>query len=102
MPFQPRSIDVWALDDMQALLAEARAVRDVDARAVLVMSDARGTDNATAAAAVPDGLVYLDAPIGRRKLIAELAGQGMSPLEVPSRDPKAFAELQALLTAVFG
>lgn len=102
VPFQPRSLDVWALDDMHSLLEEARAVRDVDVRAVLVMSDPRGTDNESAAASVPEGLSYLDAPIGRRKPVAELVGQGLSVFDKPKRVPQATAEFTKLLDAVFG
>lgn len=101
VPFQPRSIDVWALDDTAALLDEARAVRDIRAVAFLAMADARGQDNAQAAAAVPAGIEYLHTPVGRRKAIAEAAGMGMSILELSWRDEKANAELHALVNAVF-
>ena len=102
IPFLPRSFDVWALDDMQALLAEARAHKDIAAYAVLTMADARGGDNESAKKAVPDGIQLLPAFLGRRKAIAETAGEGLSLLELPpGRDPKAFAELQALAAAVF-
>jgi chromosome partitioning protein len=102
VPYQPQSLDVWSLADMEALLTEARAVHDIDARAVLVMSDPRGMDNTAAAAAVPEGVTYLDAPIGRRKPVAELVGQGLSVFDVPKRAPKATDEYTKLLNAVFG
>lgn len=102
IPFLPRSFDVWALDDMNALLAEARAIKDVDAWALLTMADARGNDNAAASEAVPDGVQLMTVTVGRRKVFADAGGAGMSVLELPgNRDAKATAELQALLTAVF-
>ena len=102
IPFQPRSFDVWALDDMHALLQEARAVKDIDAYALLTLADARGGDNAAAGGAVPDGITLLPVSVGRRKAIAEAAGEGLSLLELPpSRDPKAFAEFQAMVAAIF-
>lgn len=102
IPFLPRSFDVWALDDMNALLAEARAIKDVDAWALLTMADARGNDNAAASEAVPDGVQLMTATVGRRKVFADAGGAGMSVLELPgNRDAKATTELQALLTAVF-
>jgi chromosome partitioning protein len=55
VPFQPRSYDVWALDDIAKLIDEARAVRDgLRAFAVLNCADPgeASTDNADAAAAV--------------------------------------------------
>jgi chromosome partitioning protein len=102
IPFQPRSFDVWALDDMKALLDEARAVKDVRAYALLTLADARGTDNVTAGESVPAGLTLLPVAIGRRKVIAEAAGLGMSVLELaPSRDPKAFNEISVMAKYVF-
>jgi len=101
IPFQPRSFDVWALDDMAVLLAEARAARDVRAVAFLAMADSRGHDNDEAAGAVPEGIEYLDTPIGRRKAIADAAGRGCGILEDPNRDPKATAEYRRLIAAIF-
>src|ERR1035437_812160 len=44
VPFQPRSIDVWAVADIAALIDEARAMRDgLAAFAVLNMADAVGS-----------------------------------------------------------
>jgi chromosome partitioning protein len=55
VPFQPRSYDVWALDDIAKLIDEARAVRD-GLRPIAVLNCAdpgeASTDNADAAAAV--------------------------------------------------
>lgn len=101
IPFQPRSFDVWALDDMAALLAEARAARDIRAVAFLAMADSRGHDNDDAARATPEGIEYLATPVGRRKAIADAAGRGRGILEEASRDPKATAEIRRLVAAVF-
>lgn len=101
IPFQPRSFDVWALDDMSALLAEARAARDIRAVAFLAMADSRGHDNDDAAGATPEGIEYLATPVGRRKSIADAAGRGRGILEEASRDPKATMEIRRLVAAVF-
>jgi len=101
IPFQPRSFDVWALDDMAELLAEARAVRDVRAVSFLAMADHQGRDNAEAAAAMPEGIEYLPTAVGRRKAIADAAGRGRGILEEPNRDPKAAEEMRRLVAAVF-
>ncbi len=101
IPFQPRSFDVWALDDMVTLLAEARAARDIRAVAFLAMADSRGHDNDDAAKATPEGIEYLAAPVGRRKAIADAAGRGRGILEEASRDSKATAEIRRLVAAVF-
>jgi chromosome partitioning protein len=104
VPFQPRSIDVWAVADIAALIEEARAVRDgLQAFGVLNMADTAGSDNEDAAAALVDypAINYLATPVRRRKSIANAAGNGMSVLEQTPRDDKAISELNALLQAIY-
>lgn len=104
VPFQPRSIDVWAVADIAALIEEARAMRDgLQAFAFLNLADTAGSDNREAAEALADypSITYLDTPIRRRKSIANAAGNGMSVLEYQPRDEKANAELNALLQAIY-
>jgi len=106
VPFQPRSYDVWALDDIAALVAEARAVRDgLRCYAVLNLADPGKTsvDNAEAAAAVakvPE-FEYLPTPLRRRKAFANASGAGLSVLEYRPKDPKAIAELNVLVKRLF-
>ena len=104
VPFQPRSIDVWAVADIAALIKEARAVRDgLEAFAVLNLADSQGSDNIEAADALADypEIQYLNTPIKRRKSIANAAGSGMSVLEYQPADLKANSELNALLNAIY-
>lgn len=106
VPFQPRSYDVWALDDIASLVDEARSVRDgLRACAVLNCADPgeQSSDNADAAAAVADvpQLEYLATPLRRRKAFANAAGQGLSVLEIRPADRKATDELNALVAALF-
>lgn len=106
VPFAPRSYDVWALDDMAALVDEARSVRDgLKAFAVINLADAgeQSSDNADAAnavAAVPQ-FVYLPTPIRRRKAFSNAGGAGMAVSELTPRDPKAVAEINALCELIF-
>jgi chromosome partitioning protein len=106
VPFQPRSYDVWALNDMASLVDEARSVRDgLRAFAVLNCADPgeTSTDNAEAAEAVADvpQFEYLSTAIRRRKSFANAAGQGLSVLELKPYDNKAKSELNALITILF-
>lgn len=106
VPFQPRSYDVWALNDIAALVDEARSVRDnLRAVAILNCADAgeHSTDNAEAAAAVADvpQFEYLATPIRRRKAFSNAAGAGLSVLEQRPVDKKAVAEIEALIKALF-
>jgi len=106
VPFHPRSYDVWALDDMAALVEEACAVRDgLQVKAVLNCADPgdRSRDNAEAAAAVAELALfeYLPSPLRRRKAFANAAGAGLSVLESSPPDHKAISELNTLVTMVF-
>ena len=106
VPFQPRSYDVWALNDIAELIDEARSVRDgLRAFAVLNCADPgeASTDNADAAAAVAGvpQFEYLATPIRRRKSFANAAGQGLSVLEIKPGDKKASEELNSLLAVLF-
>jgi len=106
VPFQPRSYDVWALNDMAALVDEARSVRDgLRVYAVLNCADpgTTSTDNTEAAAAVADvpQFEYLPTPIRRRKAFANAAGQGLAVLELSPKDAKAIEELNHIVSALF-
>ncbi|UDI83813.1 AAA family ATPase [Xanthomonas citri] len=106
VPFAPRSYDVWALDDMAALVDEARSVRD-GLRAFAVMNQAdpgeHSVDNADAAAAVAEvpQFEYLATPIRRRKAFSNAGGAGLAVAELAPRDPKAVAEIDSLLSSLF-
>lgn len=106
VPFAPRSYDVWALEDMALLVDEARSVRDgLNAYAVLNMADPgeRSTDNAEAAEAVADvpQFTYLPTVIRRRKAFSNAGGSGLAVSELTPKDPKAIAEMAALMDIVF-
>lgn len=103
IPFQPRSMDVWALTDTAKLVVEARQHNPkLRALAFLNAADSAGADNRDAALAVSDieGLEYLDTPVRRRKSIANAAGEGLAVMEARPKDSKAVAELGALANSV--
>lgn len=103
VPFQPRSIDVWALAGIAQNISEIQDVKALQAFAVLNMADVAGKDNKEAADAVADfpNLKFLDTPIRRRKAFANALGEGLSVLEHEPADSKARAELAGLVNAVF-
>ena len=104
IPLQPRSFDLWALDQMAELVEEARGFNpDLRALAVLNAADPQGNDNEETAGAVKDveGIDFLPAFIVRRKAFANAASNGQSVLEQRPRDAKAVEELQSLIGAVF-
>lgn len=106
VPFAPRSYDVWALDDMAALVDEAHSIRDgLKAYAILNLADPgeRSTDNAEAAAAVAavPQFDYLATAIRRRKAFSNAGGAGLAVSELTLKDPKAMAELATLIESIF-
>src|SRR3546814_6434554 len=69
VPVQPRSFDVWALDQVAALVAEAREINEgLRAVAVLNGADAQGADNEAALEMIGDieGIEVLPTSIVRR------------------------------------
>jgi chromosome partitioning protein len=106
IPFQPRSFDVWVLDTMAELVAEARIYNpNLKAFAIVNCADPQGADNAAAAEVLAgaEGIAFLDCPIGRRKAFpnSSARGLGIGELKGKDHDPKALAELTALINAIF-
>lgn len=104
VPFQPRSVDLWAADHIAGLISEARAVNDtLRAFAVLNVADPQGKDNdeATAALAAIDGMVALPVAVVRRKAFPNAFSAGLSVLEQAQRDPKACAEISSVVNALY-
>jgi chromosome partitioning protein len=104
VPVQPRTFDIWALDQMAELVAEAKALNErLEAFSVLNAADSQGRDNDEAADALRQvlGIGYLSNPVIRRKAFPNAAAGGRSVLEQSPRDTKATDELGALARAIF-
>lgn len=103
IPFQPRSVDLWAGGQIGALVAEARAVNDLKAYAVINGADVHGRDNDDAIAALGtiDGVEVLSAVIVRWKAFPNAFTAGLSVTEQHPQDPKAVAELLSIVNALY-
>jgi chromosome partitioning protein len=104
VPFQPRSFDIWTLDKVAELITEARGYNPtLRAVAILNFADPQGGDNQAAADALSNAgaIEFLNCPIGRRKAFPNAAAQGRGVIELDRLDPKASAELAALVEALF-
>ena len=106
VPFQPRSYDVWALNDIANLIDEVNSIRSgLRCFAVLNCADASefSTDNTEAAEAVAElsQFQYLSTPLRRRKAFANAAGAGLCVFEIKPQDTKATAELHSLIDTLF-
>jgi chromosome partitioning protein len=105
IPVQPRSFDLWAVDQVAELVAEARELNP-DLRALLVINaaDPQGSDNRDTAEALAEapGMDVLDVTVGRRKAFPNAAAAGRAVVESGrDRDPKAAAELLSVVHAVY-
>jgi chromosome partitioning protein len=104
IPVQPRSFDLWAVDQVAELVKDAREINpDLRAVAVLNAADPQGRDNDDSVEALQEiaGLEILPLTIGRRKAFPNAAARGRAVTEAMPRDVKAVAELQALVTALY-
>jgi chromosome partitioning protein len=102
IPVQPRSFDLWGVDQTAELVKEAREINDhLRAVAVLNAADPQGRDNDDAATTLRDvqGLEYAPTPIIRRKAFPNAAASGLSVLEY--NDPKAIDEFNRLMEFLF-
>ena len=104
IPFLPGSFDVWTLESVAALVAEARPFNpELKAICIINRADSQGKDNTEAATIAQEtaGLDYLDAPLGNRKAFRSAAAQGLAVTEVKPTDPKAIAEIKRLYQYLF-
>lgn len=105
IPVQPRSVDIWALDQMVDILRVARSLNDNPLRALAVinMADPSGKDNEDALSVIREikDLEVLSTMIGRRKAFANATGTGRGVTEFLPRDEKAIGELNSLMYALY-
>jgi chromosome partitioning protein len=104
IPFLPGSFDVWTLESVGKLVEEARAFNEsLKAVCVINRADAKGSDNAEAAAIAKEtpGLEFIDAPMGNRKAFRSAAANGLAVTEVKPSDPKAITEIKTLYKLLF-
>ncbi len=104
IPFQPRSVDLWAGAQIAALVAEAREVNDgLRACSFLNMADAQGRDNEEALEALKgmDGVEALPLVIVRRKAFPNAFSNGLTVTEQLPKDAKAVDELLSIVDAMY-
>jgi chromosome partitioning protein len=104
IPFQPRSVDLWAGAQIAALVAEAREVNDgLRACSFINMADAQGHDNAEALEALRgmDGIEALPFVIVRRKAFPNAFSDGLTVTEQLPKDAKAVDELLSVVGALY-
>ena len=104
VPFAPRSLDVWTLDKVGALLDELMPFNEkLEAYAFINRADHQGIDNDAAQDYLKesDTINLLPHVLGNRKAFASSIAEGLGVSEYRPKDKKAIQELESLYSAVF-
>ncbi|MSQ53155.1 MAG: chromosome partitioning protein ParA [Betaproteobacteria bacterium] len=104
LPIGAESVEIWAIDDILELVAEARGIHDFRVHALLNRAKPVGPDNADTIAVIreyPD-IDLLPGAIGNRAVFSSAFGRGMSVAEYKPRNRKAVDELKGLMQSLYG
>jgi chromosome partitioning protein len=104
LPVAPESVEIWALDDILDIVAEARGLNDFRILAVLNRAKPTGRDNIDTLAVIgeyPD-IELLPAALGNRGIFSSAFGRGQSVAEYRPQNRKASEELAALMRCIYG
>jgi chromosome partitioning protein len=103
VPFVPRSLDVWTMEKVEALVEDIRVVNpDLQVYAFLNRADPSGAENDQARELLSESKVvaYVDCPLGYRKAFGKATAQGQAVVELKPQDKKASEEITALYGCV--
>ena len=104
VPFNPRSLDIWTLENVQKLLEDMRTINPtLRAVSFLNRADPVGTDNQEAREILAEsaGIAFADVTIGNRKAFSKAVALGLSVMELRHPDRKAMQEVLALYQYIF-
>jgi chromosome partitioning protein len=104
VPFGPRSLDIWTLERVEELVANARAVNpDLEAYSFINRADHQGSYNEETREVLTDSdhIEFISPTLGDRKAFAIAFDYGQSIIEYTPRDRKAIAEMETLYETVF-
>lgn len=105
VPFVPRSLDVWTIEKVEALVDDIRVVNpDLRAYAFLNRADSIGGENAQARECLSESktIDFVDCALGYRKAFGKATAQGQAVVELKPQDKKASDEMMALYRCVIG
>jgi len=104
IPFKPRSLDVWTLGDVKAVIAEMKPANPkLQVYAVINQADSKGSDNEGTLSILQEceEIKCLDITIGSRKAFANAASDGLAVMEMKVQDKKAIQEIQDLYEFIY-
>jgi len=104
VPFGPRSLDVWTLERVEELVADARAVNPkLEAYSFINRADHQGSYNQETREVLTDSdeIEFISPTLGDRKAFAIAFDYGQSIVEYTPRNQKAIKEMESLYNTVF-
>lgn len=104
IPFKPRSLDIWTLTDIKALIAEMKPANpNLKAFAMINQADAKGSDNEGTISILQEceEIKCIKSTIGTRKSFANASSDGLGVSEMKVCDKKAVQEMQELYDFIY-
>lgn len=104
IPFKPRSLDIWTLTDVKALIAEMKPANPkLKVFAMINQADAKGSDNEGTISILQEceEIKCIESTIGCRKAFANAASDGLGVSEMKVTDKKAIQEIQDLYEFIY-
>jgi chromosome partitioning protein len=104
IPFKPRSLDIWTLGGIKAVVSEMKQANpDLKVFSFINQADAKGSDNEGSLSILEEceEIQCIPITVGCRKAFANAASDGLSVIELPSRDKKACQEMINLYNFIY-
>jgi len=104
IPFKPRSLDIWTLGDIKAIISEMKPANPkLKCVAVINQGDSRGNDNQETIDILKEceDIICFPHALGTRKSFANAASDGIGVNEMETIDKKAVQEMQFLYEFIY-
>lgn len=104
IPFKPRSLDIWTLSDIKALIAEMKPANPkIKVYAMINQADAKGSDNEGTINILKEceEIKCIGTTIGLRKSFANAASDGLGVTEMKVIDKKAVQEMNDVYNFIY-
>ena len=104
LPFPPRSLDIWTIENVEKLLEDIRTINpELRAVSFLNRADPFGVDNQDAAEILAEvaGITFSGITLVNRKAFAKAVTRGLAVMGLSDPDYKATREIEELYEYLF-
>lgn len=104
VPFKPRSLDIWTLGDVKAVVAEMKPTNPkLKVFAFINQADPKGSDNEGSRSILEESEEIKCMPmiVGCRKAFANAASDGLGVTEMKVQDKKAVQEITSVYDFIY-